>query len=100
MYLAHFQEREFEKLLGALDRADARGKARLCHAHDCVRLGLRSSDICQLKFSELDWKQNRFLLKQKKSGAHIELPILSEIGEAIIDYLHMVAPIPTFRMCF
>ena len=82
-----YSKGEIERLLGAMDRADPRGKRDYAMILIASRLGLRSSDICQLKFSELDWKQNRILLKQKKTGAQIELPLLSDVGEAIIDYL-------------
>ena len=68
-----------------MNRADAKGKRDYAMILIASRLGLRSSDICQLKFSELDWKQNRIVLKQKKTGTEIELPLLAEIGEAIID---------------
>lgn len=87
-----FSREEIEKLLGAMDRADARGKRDYAMLLIASRLGLRSSDICQLRFSELDWKQNRIMLKQKKTGAQIELPLLSEIGEAMIDYLRYGRP--------
>ena len=75
-----------------MDRADPRGKRDYAMILIASRLGLRSSDICQLKFSELDWKQNRILLKQKKTDAQIELPLLSDVGEAIIDYLKYGRP--------
>lgn len=87
-----YSKEEIERLLGVMDRADSRGKRDYAMILIASRLGLRSSDICQLKFSELDWKQNRILLKQKKTGAQIELPLLSDVGEAIIDYLKYGRP--------
>ena len=87
-----YSKEEIERLLGAMDRADPRGKRDYAMILIASRLGLRSSDICQLKFSELDWKQNRILLKQKKTGAQIELPLLSDVGESIIDYLRYGRP--------
>ncbi len=87
-----YSKEEIERLLGVMDRADPRGKRDYAMILIASRLGLRSSDICQLKFSELDWKQNRILLKQKKTGAQIELPLLSDVGEAIIDYLKYGRP--------
>ena len=87
-----YTREEIERLLGAMDRADSKGKRDYAMILIASRLGLRSSDICQLKFSELDWKQNRILLKQKKTGAPLELPLLSDVGEAIIDYLKYGRP--------
>ena len=67
---------------------------RLYHDSYCW-LGLRSSDICQLQFSELIWKQNRILLKQKrKPGAQIELPLLSDVSGHYysLKYMGVLSP--------
>lgn len=63
-----YSENEIGRLLDVIDRADPKGKRDYAMILIASRLGLRGSDICQLKFSELDWKQNRILLKQKKTG--------------------------------
>lgn len=87
-----YSKEEIESLLGVMDRADSKGKRDYAMILIAARLGLRSSDICQLKFSELDWRQNRILLKQKKTGLQLELPLLADVGEAIIDYLKYGRP--------
>lgn len=87
-----YSENEIGRLLDVIDRADPKGKRDYAMILIASRLGLRGSDICQLKFSELDWKQNRILLKQKKTGMPIELPLLKDVGEAIIDYLKYGRP--------
>lgn len=87
-----YSKKEIAQLLGVIDRADSRGKRDYAMILIASRLGLRSSDICQLKFTELDWKQNRILLKQKKTETQIQLPLLSDVGEAIIDYLKYGRP--------
>lgn len=51
------------------------------------RLGLRASDIVNLKFSNIDWDHNEILLTLYKTGNPIKLPLLSDVGNAIIDYL-------------
>lgn len=87
-----YSKEEIEQLLAVIDRGDSKGKRDYAMILIASRLGLRCSDICQLKFSELDWKQNRILLKQKKTNAQIELPLLADVGEAIIDYLKYGRP--------
>ncbi len=87
-----YSQDEISQLLAVIDRADARGKRDYAMILMASRLGLRSSDICQLKFTELDWKQNRIILKQKKTSMPIELPLLQDVGEAIIDYLRYGRP--------
>jgi integrase len=51
------------------------------------RLGLRASDIAHLTFSNIDWENSTIALSQFKTGKKIELPLLTDVGEAIIDYL-------------
>jgi integrase len=57
-----------------------------------ARLGLRATDVCCLTFENIQWEQSLIVLNQKKTGERIELPLLSEIGEAIIDYLKYGRP--------
>ena len=52
-----------------------------------TRLGLRSSDIAGLQFSNLDWDRNIIRLIQYKTKREIELPLLKDVGEAIINYV-------------
>ena len=56
------------------------------------RLGLRASDVAGLKFSEIDWENCTITRKQYKTGRTITLPLLSDVGEAIIDYILNARP--------
>jgi integrase len=40
-----------------------------------------------LSFANLDWENSRIIFKQYKTGQETELPMLADIGEAIINYL-------------
>lgn len=57
-----------------------------------TRLGLRASDIANLSFTNFDWDKSRITLQQYKTGREIELPLLTEVGEAIIGYLKFGRP--------
>lgn len=57
-----------------------------------TRLGLRASDIANLSFANFDWGKSRITLQQYKTGKEIELPLLTEVGEAIINYLKFGRP--------
>jgi integrase len=57
-----------------------------------IRLGLRIGDIRSLKKSSIDWDRNTINLKMAKTGQPIELPLLKDIGWAIIDYLQNGRP--------
>ena len=57
-----------------------------------TQLGLRDSDIQNLKFENLLWKECRIRLIQTKTKRALELPLSEEIGCAIIDYLKYGRP--------
>ena len=56
------------------------------------RLGLRASDIANLQFSDIDWDKNMITLTMQKTKKVIELPLLADVGNAIIDYLRHGRP--------
>lgn len=53
----------------------------------CMYTGMRASDICELKFSNFDWKNNTIALKQKKTGEKLHIPLRPIVGNAIYDYI-------------
>ncbi len=57
-----------------------------------TRLGLRASDIANLSFANFDWDKSLITLQQYKTGREIVLPLLIEVGEAIINYLKFGRP--------
>ena len=83
---------EVEKLIGSIDRGNANGKRNYAVVLLAARLGLRASDIANLKFENLLWEKSMIVLNQFKTGKKIELPMLPEVGNAIIDYLKFGRP--------
>ena len=71
----------------SVDRCSGVGKRNYAMLLLASRLGLRASDIAGLKFSSIDWEQNIIRLTQYKTGNPVILPLLSDVGNAIIDYL-------------
>lgn len=78
---------DVKKLLGAVDRADPKGKRDYAILLVIVRLGLRVSDIRGMKLSSFDWNRKTITLNMQKTKRSIELPLLDDIGWAVIDYL-------------
>lgn len=75
------------KLLGAIDREDPKGKRDYAIILMIVRLGLRISDIRSMKLSSLNWNRKTISFDMQKTKQSIELPLLDDIGWAVIDYL-------------
>ncbi len=52
-----------------------------------LRCGLRSCDIMNLKFENIDFENKMISIVQKKTGVHLNVPMDNETSNAIIDYI-------------
>ena len=78
---------EVQKLLLSIDRTGGIGKRDYAMILLAVILGMRAGDIVSLKFKDFDWNRKTITYVQQKTNKSNTLPILPEIGDAIIDYL-------------
>jgi site-specific recombinase XerD len=83
---------EVTKILEAVDRANPCGKRDYAIILLITRLGLRGVDVKGLRFSDLDWPGNRLSLVQAKTGHRVQLPLLKDVGWAVIDYIRSGRP--------
>lgn len=81
---AYISEENQAKLIAGLDKEPKRTKAVILLA---LRLGLRDCDICNLTFQEIDWQNDKIRLVQKKTGVPLVLPLLPDVGNALMDYI-------------
>jgi integrase/recombinase XerD len=82
-----WKKEDILKLLNAIDREDPKGKRDYAIILTIVRLGLRVSDIRAMKLSSFNWNRKTISLNMIKTKQPIELPLLDDIGWAVIDYL-------------
>lgn len=52
-----------------------------------LRLGVRRSDIVGLKFKNIDWQNDSITFIQRKTEIPVTLPLLTEVGNALMDYI-------------
>lgn len=95
-----YTSEEVEALISAIDRGNPKGKRDYTMILLAARLGLRAKDICTIQFENLKWEKSLISLNQGKTGHRIELPLLPEIGEAIIDYLKYGRPVSALPYVF
>ena len=82
-----YAEEEVKKIEQSVSKTDGVGKRDYAMVLLASRLGLRISDIAGLSINNLDWDTSQIKLTQFKTGNPITLPLLSIVGNAIIDYL-------------
>jgi integrase len=95
-----YTKEEIERMLLAVDRGNPKGKRDYAILLLACRLGLRASDICGMTFDNLLWQKNLIILMQEKTKKCIELPLLAEVGNAIIDYLKYGRPVSNLSYVF
>jgi len=95
-----WSKEDIQKLLGAIDREDPKGKRDYAILLIAIRLGMRIGDIRSLKHSSINWVRDTINLEMNKTGQPIELPLLKDVGWAIIDYLKNGRPVTNSECLF
>jgi integrase len=83
---------EIRRLLAVIDRRSAVGKRDYAMILMTARLGLRISDLRQLGLGDLDWRAKTLKIVQRKTGRPLSLPLLGDVGWAVIDYVRHGRP--------
>jgi integrase/recombinase XerD len=76
-----------QKLLGAVDREDPAGKRNYAILLLTMHTGLRAGDIRNLRLKDIDWSRKIIHIIMGKTKQPLDLPLLADVGWAIIDYL-------------
>lgn len=88
------------RILDAIDRGNPCGKRDYAIITLVTRLGLRRIDIKWLELDDFDWPGNQLWLRQAKTGRRIQLPLLKDVGWAVIDYIRHGRPTTDYRQVF
>jgi integrase len=91
---------EVAAIVSAIDRDNPCGKRDYAIILLITRLGLRGVDIRRLEFADFDWPGNQLLVTQAKTGHRVRLPLLREVGWAVIDYIRHGRPDCDHRQVF
>lgn len=80
------------RLLQSIDRSTRIGKRNYAMVLLAMRTGLRSIDITNLELSNIDWRNKTIAIVQQKNGRPLILPILTDVGNALTDYILNARP--------
>jgi len=79
-------------VLNSIDRGNPVGKRDYAILMLITRYGLRSADVKTIKLSNLHWNEKVIEIIQSKTGNSLRLPLLHDVGWAVIDYLRHGRP--------
>ena len=78
---------ELKKLIAAIDRGSPKGKRDYAIILLGCCLGIRCMDIKHLTIENFKWEEKKIIFIQSKTKTQTVLPLTSEVGWAVIDYL-------------
>ena len=90
---------QVRQLLASIDRRTAIGRRDYAILLLLARLGLRSGEVAFLDLDDIDWDRG-CLRVHGKSGQRGELPLPTDVGDAIVAYLRDGRPDSSCRRVF
>jgi len=78
---------ELKRMIRAIDRNSPIGKRDYAMILLACILGLRISDIKNLRFSNFNWNEKQLSFIQHKTHKALSLPLPDAVGWAVIDYI-------------
>ncbi len=54
--------------------------------------GMRAIDVINLKLSDINWTDETISFRQSKTGNYVYLPLISSVGNAIVEYITIERP--------
>ncbi len=91
----YYTQEEITKLLNIIDIKSSRGKEDYLIISLICYLGLRISDIVNLKLSNINFNENTISIIQYKTDNKLTLPLIDKVKYPLLDYLKNVRPSTT-----
>lgn len=88
------------RVLETVERRSAVGKRDFAILLLLVTYGLRAREIAALTLDDIDWRNDRLRIPERKAGHSTGYPLSAIVGEAIIDYLKNGRPKSSSRNLF
>ena len=82
-----YSEEEVSHIEMSIDRQSVIGKRDYAMVLLASRMGLRSGDIASLRMEDVDFENRTLYIVQQKTGRELRLPLVEDVGHAILDYL-------------
>lgn len=87
-----WNKEELKKIVDNLDDSTGINSRNKAMALIAIRLGIRFIDIKNLKFENINWKENKICFTQIKTNKYLEVPLIEDVGNAIINYVNNYRP--------
>ena len=93
-------EAQAKKILHSIDRGHAAGRRDYAIILMLYTYGVRGGQLRALRLNDIQWSRNRILFRPLKHGKESLLPLTTEVGESLLDYLEHARPAFPFPEVF
>jgi integrase/recombinase XerD len=91
---------EVRRLLETIERRTPSGRRDYAIVLLLVTYGLRAREVAALTLDDVDWRNDRLRVPERKAGHSTAYPLSPVVGQAIVDYLQNGRPQTTERHIF
>jgi integrase/recombinase XerD len=91
---------DVNRVLAAVERRTETGRRDYAILLLLVTYGLRAREVAALSLDDIDWKNDRLKIPERKAGHSTAFPLSAVVGEAILDYLRRGRPETSDRHVF
>src|SRR5207249_5505508 len=91
---------EVRRLLETVDRRAPAGRRDYAILLLLVTYGLRAREVAALTLDDIDWRQERLRIPERKAGHSTAYPLSPTVGQALLAYLQDGRPKTTARQVF
>lgn len=90
--MPYFSKSQIDEILNAAKGEGVKKKRDYAMLALAANTGLRFVDISNLKLTDIDWRSNTITIVQHKTGQSNTLPLETEVGNAIAEYILHARP--------
>lgn len=91
---------QVEQVLAGIDRRSPCGKRDYAMLLLLATYGLRGCEVAALTLDDIDWRNDRLRIRERKAGNSTTYPLSAVVGTAIVDYLKNGRPVTQERLVF
>jgi site-specific recombinase XerD len=96
----YLTEEEVKTVLSVVDRQAPRGRRNYAMMMLLCVYGLRGIEVIRLRLEQIDWRNERLLVRARKAGNSTSYPLTASVGEALLSYLQAGRPAVSHREVF
>lgn len=82
------EDTDLQRILNVIPKGTAVGARDTAIMLLMMAYGIRGMSVVELRLEDIDWQRSTILIRARKGGKEVLLPLLEAVGEAIIQYLH------------